>query len=294
MKFGIHSLLFTETFLEKDLPLLDKCRAMGFDAVELIPFDPDNFPARAVRRAAADLGLTINTGYGLPEQYNTISPDAAVRRRGVELCKRLVDLSAEAGAEVFGGAVYCGWGYLTGRMRSDDEWRWGVDAYREVAEHAANTSNLILGIEPLGRFESHFINIAADAVRFIEAIGMSNVRVHLDTFHMIREEDDIAGAVRAAGRHLGYVHACENHRGIPGRGLVPWRDFFVALREVEYEGCVTVESFDPSLERIAKLCCIWRKLADSPEHLASEGLRFLREVHREVYGASRPIRTVAE
>jgi sugar phosphate isomerase/epimerase len=44
VQFGIHSLLFRETFLEQDLPLLDKCKAMGFDAVEIIP-DPDNFPA---------------------------------------------------------------------------------------------------------------------------------------------------------------------------------------------------------------------------------------------------------
>jgi hypothetical protein len=37
-----------------------------------------------VKPAAADLGLTINTGYGMPEEYNTISPDAAVRQRGEE------------------------------------------------------------------------------------------------------------------------------------------------------------------------------------------------------------------
>jgi len=43
MKFGIHSLLFHETFLEKDLPLLDKVKKMGFDAIEIIPFDPDGF-----------------------------------------------------------------------------------------------------------------------------------------------------------------------------------------------------------------------------------------------------------
>ena len=45
MKFGVHSLLFRETFLKKDLPLLEKCKRMGFDAVEIIPFDPDGFPA---------------------------------------------------------------------------------------------------------------------------------------------------------------------------------------------------------------------------------------------------------
>jgi D-psicose/D-tagatose/L-ribulose 3-epimerase len=282
MKFGIHSLLFTETFLDKDLPLLERCQRMGFDAVEIIPFDPDHFPAAQVRRVASDLGLTINTGYGMPAEYNTISPDASVRRRGVEFSKRLIDLSNEAGAEVFGGAIYCGWGYLTGRMRSDDEWKWGVDAYRQIAEYAASQSNLILGIEPLNRFESHFINIAADAVKFIEQVGMPNVCVHLDTFHMIREEDSMVEGIRTAGKRLGYFHACENKRGIPGRGLVPWRDVFTTLQEVGYDGCITIESFDPNMERIAKLCCIWRKLADSPEQLASDGLKYLRQLHEEI------------
>jgi hypothetical protein len=35
MKFGIHSLLFHETFTGNDLPLLDEVKRMGFDAIEL-------------------------------------------------------------------------------------------------------------------------------------------------------------------------------------------------------------------------------------------------------------------
>jgi D-psicose/D-tagatose/L-ribulose 3-epimerase len=286
MIFGIHSLLFRETFVEKDLPLLDKCKAMGFDAVEIIPFDPDNFPARKVREAAANLGLTINLGYGMPVERNTISPDPAVRRAGIDFSKHLVDLSNEAGAKVFGGMIYCGWGYLTGKMRTADEWKWGVEGYREVAAHALGTSNLVLGIEPVNRFESHFINIAADAVRFIRDVGLPNVKVHLDTFHMIREEDDITRAVLDTGADLGYVHACENQRGIPGSGLVPWTAFFGALRQVGYDGCITIESFDPGIESVAKLCCIWRRLADSPEQLAGEGLKFLKSVQAQVSGES--------
>ena len=281
MQFGIHSMLFRETFVDRDLPLLDKCKAMGFDAVEIIPFDPENFPAKKVRAAAANLGLTINTGYGMPAQYNIISPDPAVRRAGVEFSKRLIDLSNEAGARVFGGMIYCGWGYLTGKARTADEWKWGVENYREIAGYAQQTSDLILGIEPVNRFESHFINTAADAVKFIEDVGLPNVKVHLDTFHMIREETDFTQAVLAVGDRLGYVHACENQRGIPGTGMVPWPAFFKALRKVGYEGCMTIESFDPDIEGVAKLCCIWRKLADSPEQLASEGLKFLHRSYAE-------------
>ncbi len=282
MIFGIHSLLFRETFIEQDLPLLERCKKMGFDAVEIIPFDPDHFPAAKVKSAAADLGLTINTGYGMPERYNIISPDPIVRKAGVEFSKRLIDLSNEAGARVFGGMIYCGWGYLTGRMRSEDEWKWGVENYREIASYAQRSSDLILGIEPVNRFESHFINTAADAVKFIKNVGLPNVKVHLDTFHMIREENDFTEAVLEARGYLGYVHACENQRGIPGSGLVPWSRFFKALKQVGYDGCITIESFDPDIESVAKLCCIWRKLADSPEQLATEGLSFLKGVYEQV------------
>ena len=284
MKFGIHSLLFTETFTEKQLPLLEKCKNLGFDAVEIIPFDPDAFPAKQVKQVAADLDLTINTGYGMPPECNVISPDPAVRQKGVDLSKKLVDLSYEAGAEVFGGAVYAGWGYLSGKMRTEDEWNWGVESFRQTAEHAQKSGDLVLAIEPLNRFESHLINIASDAVKFIKEVGTPNAKVHLDTFHMIREENDIPQAVRDTGEHIGYVHACENQRGIPGTGLVPWAEFFTALKDTGYDGCVTIESFDPNMESIAKLCCIWRQFADTSEELASEGLKNMKKIWAEVAG----------
>ena len=282
MQFGIHSLLFSETFLEKDIARLESFKNMGFDAVEIIPFDPDNFPAKHVRTRAAELELDINMGYGMPEDKNIISADAATRKAGVEFSKYLIDLCAEAGAKVFGGVIYCGWGYLSGSMRTQDEWKWGVDAYREIAQYAlAQAPDLVLGIEPVNRFESHFINIASDAVKFIEAVGQPNVRVHLDTFHMIREEDSFEKTILDTGKHIGYIHACENQRGIPGTGQIPWVSFFNALKQIDYNGCVTIESFDPNMSNIAKLCCIWRKLADSPEQLATQGLKYLKEVYAQ-------------
>ncbi len=280
MKFGIHSLLFSETFTERDLPLLEKAKEMGFDAVDIVPFDVDNFPASQVRQRAEDLGLEIIIEIGMPAYANIISPEASIRAAGVDLSKRLIDVSVEAGATVFGGVNYAGWGYLTGRMRTEEEWQWGLENFRKISDYAAtNAPDLTIALEVVNRFESHFLNIAADAVRFIRDLGTpSNVKVHLDAFHMIREEDSFAGAVHDTGPLLGYIHAYENQRGIPGRGQVPWRDFFKALAEVNYQGVVTIESFDPNFKNIAKLCCIWRKLADSPEQLATEGLHFLKSI----------------
>ena len=283
MKFGIHSLLFNETFVEKDLPVLDKCKSLGFDVVEIIPFDLDHFPAKKVKEAAGNLGLSINIGYGLPNELNLISDNVNIRKNGIEFSKHLIDVSNEAGADILAGVIYCAWGYLSGKMRTQDEWNWAVEGFHQIAEYAQETSELILAIEILNRFESHMINTAADAVKFIQEIQLPNVKIHLDTFHMIREETNITEAVLCTENHLGYVHACENQRGIPGTGLFPWIEFFTALKRINYNEYITIESFDPNMENIAKLCCIWRKLAESPEKLATEGLKNMKRVYEEVY-----------
>ncbi len=281
MKYGIHGLLFTETFTKDDLWILDKAKELGFDGLEITLFDPDSLPADEIKKRSESIGLRLNTGIGLSEEYNLISPDPETRRRGVEFMKKLVDTASKIGAENLTGVNYAGWGYLTGRMRTGDEWGWAVEAYKEICGWAKENSDVLLCVEPVNRFESHFINVAADAVKFLDHVGAENARVHLDTFHMIREENSVSEAVKISGGKLGYVHACENQRGIPGTGLMPWEEFFRALKEVGYDGWITVESFDPNMENIAKLCCIWRRFADTPEELASKGLEYLKGVEKK-------------
>jgi D-psicose/D-tagatose/L-ribulose 3-epimerase len=134
-------------------------------------------------------------------------------------------------------------------------------------------------MEVLNRFESHLLNIADDAVRYCKEVGTGNVKVHLDTFHMIREETSFKEAVEACGKdYLGYVHVCENNRGIPGTGLVPWKEFFTALKKIGYTGPLSIESFDPGFTELNRLCCIWRKFAETGEELAVKGLKNLKKI----------------
>ena len=96
---------------------------------------------------------------------------------------------------------------------------------------------------------------------------------------MIREETSYREAVLTCGKdYLGYVHVCENNRGIPGTGLVPWKEFFTALHEIGYEGPCVIESFDPSFEELNANCAIWRKFADTGEELAVQGLANLKRI----------------
>lgn len=279
MKFGIHSFLFKENFTLSDLPVLEKVVDLGFQAIDIVPLELEQFPARQVGKAACDLGLSIITGYGLPETHNPISPDPSIRAKAMERNKRMIDLSVEAEAVIYNGMIHCGWGYITGKRRTPDEWRWSVETFHQVAEYAyAQNPDLVLAFEVVNRFETHFINIMADAVKYVNDVDMPNVKIHADTFHMVREEDNMKDALLLAGDKLGYLHACESHRGVPGRGMVPWNDVFQALKQIGYDGYVTIESFDSNLPTIATLCCIWRDYAQSPEALAKEGLAFLQNV----------------
>ena len=153
----------------------------------------------------------------------------------------------------------------------------------EVARYAKNKSDMILAVEPVNRFETHFLNIAEDAVRYCREVGTGNLKVHLDTFHMIREEQSFIEAVETCGKeYLGYVHVCENNRGIPGTGLVPWKEFFIALKKVGYIGPLVIESFDPGFEELNRLCAIWRQFAETGEELAREGLKNLKEIEESL------------
>jgi D-psicose/D-tagatose/L-ribulose 3-epimerase len=278
-KFGVDSLIWTEEFTEKDLPLIGKAKELGFDVIDINVSHPERFPATAVKDEIRKVGIEVVTTIGLPADSNPISPEAAVRRHAVETLKLMVDINNEIGSKILAGVLYAAWGYLSGRCRTDEEWAWSVAAMREVCRYAASRSDLVLAIEPVNRFESHFINVAEDAVRYCREVGAGNLKVHLDSFHMIREEASYREAVETCGRdYLGYVHVCENNRGIPGTGLVPWEEFFTALRDAGYTGPLSIESFDPNFEELNRLCAIWRTFADSGEELAVQGLRNLKRI----------------
>jgi D-psicose/D-tagatose/L-ribulose 3-epimerase len=283
IRLGVDSFIWTENFSEKDLWTIQKAKDIGFETIDIYIADVDTFPIDKVKKEIDRVGLEVVTTHGLPEDANTISPDSQVRARGVRLLKKLIDLNIKLGSKIAAGIPYAAWGYRSGKPRTEQEWEWSVNALSEVAEYAKKKDDLVICVEVVNRFESHFLNIAADAVQYCKDVGTENVKVHLDTFHMIREEDSFTGAVEICGKeYLGYVHACESQRGIPGSGLVPWKEFFTALKKIGYDGPVVIESFDPSFEEINRLCSIWRMLADSGEELAVKGHRFLKGVIQEI------------
>lgn len=282
-KFGVDTFIWAEDFSEKDLWIIPKAKELGFETLDIAIAHPETFPTEKVKKEAEKARIEIVTTTTLNEKTNLISPDPKIREKGVQILKLLVDINYELGSPILGGVNYAGWGCLTGKPRTDDEWKWSVDSMREAAAYAKANGDLTIAVEAINRFETHFLNIADDAVQYCKDVGTGNIGVHLDCFHMIREELSFRGAVETCGKkYLGYIHVCESNRGIPGTGLVPWKEFFTAVKDVGYTGPMVIESFDPSFEELNRLCAIWRKFAESGEQLAIQGLKNLKAIAAEI------------
>ena len=279
--FGVDSFIWSEIFEKKDIWIIAKAKELGFAVLDFAIAYPDRFPLQEVKAEIDRVGIVPVTTTTLMPDGNVISPDPAVRANGVRLLKQHVDICNTLGTKIFGGVNYAAWRYFSGKPRTEQEWEWSVTALREVARYARETGEVTICFEAINRFETHFLNTAEDTVRYCKEIGTGNVKVHLDTFHMNIEETDFVAATKACGsEYLGYVHTCENNRGIPGTGHVPWADFFRALHAVEYDGPLVIESFDPSFEEFNAGCAIWRHFAATGEELAVAGVKNLRAIER--------------
>lgn len=277
MKFGVNTLLWTASFGTEHLRLLPLIKEAGFDAVEVAIFRPKEFPSAALRLKAAEYGLEVTVCSVIPNGFSMLSADGEVRSATKAYVEEVLHTTADIGAKIVAGPLYAPVGELPGRRRTPDEWLRAVEIYQSLAETLESTG-ISIAIEPLNRFETFFLNTAEDAVRFCDEIGHPNVGLLLDTFHANIEEKSIPDAFRRAARHLKHVHTSENDRGIPGTGHVDWPGVFQELRAINYRGHLTIESFGFAISEIAAAASIWRDLATTPEQIAWDGVRFLKQL----------------
>jgi len=275
MKFGVNTLIWGAMFGPRDFHLLPQIKASGFDGIEVPIFDPNAFEAAAVGRELDRMGLERTAVTIVPGGTSLASSDAGVRQRACAHLETCIAAARDAGVTLLAGPMYTPVGYLTGRRRTSEEWKWTVDSWQRLAP-AVHAANIEIALEPLNRFETYFLNTVADATALCEAIRDPAIGILLDTFHANIEEKAIGDAVRHAAPHLKHLHTCENDRGIPGSGHVAWPEFFSAVREIGYDRWLTIESFGFALGPLAAAAAIWRDLAPTPDAIAFDGVAFLR------------------
>lgn len=280
MKIGINGWVWTAPVTTEEIErLAPHVKALGYDLFE-IPLetigDADYARAASILR---DNGLGVSTCAAMSPERDLIYPDAVVRENGKNYIMQAIDATHALGGTQLVGPIFSAVG-RTWQQPADERARdldLLVTNLRELAEYAGD-KGVVLGIEPLNRFETSFINLADQAIEVVDRVGHPACAILLDTFHMNIEEKNMGDAIRKVGKRLTHFHACENDRGAPGRGHVPWHSVAVALGDIGYDGAVVIESFTPKVKSIARAAAVWREFEPSPDALAESGGQFLRKL----------------
>ena len=277
MKLGLHCYLFTEGWTDDSLNILDTARSLGAECFEVVVGDDIRFTPRLTRQAAARLGLALTVGPGglWPPECDISADEPADRASGLAWHSRQIDLAAELGAVAYTGALYGHPGTVKRRVPSPDEFSRTAEGLCRLAEHAASRG-VALAIEPMSHFRTHVANTPAQIMRLVAEADHPNLGVLLDTYHMITEVRDFGAAIRAVGDRLWGLHACENDRGVPGGGLVPWDQVFAALRDITFDGFVLLEAYNSSLSDFAFRRGMFHDVCPDGEAFARQGLAFMR------------------
>jgi D-psicose/D-tagatose/L-ribulose 3-epimerase len=280
MRFGVNTWVWVSPLTTGDLKeLVPKVKEMGFDWIELPLESLDDFdPVRAgniVREY--DLGVSACAAMG-PDR-DLIHEEKEIRDNGAEYIRGCIEAVQKLGGTNLVGPIYSAVGRCwqqTEKQREDDLERL-VKTLRKLSEYAEE-HGVVMGIEPLNRFETSFINTAAQVIEVVDRVDHPSCKVMLDTFHMNIEEKSLGDAIRSVGKRLCHLHACENDRGAPGTGNVTWREVTDALNDIDYDGPVVIESFTNKVKSIARAAAIWRPFESSQDVLAQKGVSFLKKL----------------
>lgn len=277
-RFGIHALVWTESWNDGACRRAVRLtKEAGFDLIEIPLLDPAEVDGVMTREILESGGIEASCSLGLSFDTDVSSADPAVSARGAELLAAAVDTTSAIGATFLGGVVHSAMGkYL--EPPTDRGRRNCVEALKRVAARAAD-AGVTIGVEAVNRYESNLVNTAEQALELIDRIDAANVVVHLDSYHMNIEEQNLAQPVTLCGARLGYVHVGESHRGYLGTGTVPFGELFRALVEIGYSGPLTFESFSTAVisDRFASALAVWRDRWQDGRDLAANAHRFMTD-----------------
>ncbi len=280
MKFGVVAWVWvspvTTESLAQVVPLVAE---MGFDLVEVPIEAPGSIDYARTADVIRDHKLDVSVVAAIGPDRDLIHPEKEVRDNGVDYVRHCIEAAHALGGTNVVGPLYSAVGRVwqaTPEERERDM-ELLVVQLRSLAEYAAD-HGVVLCVEPLNRFETSFINLASQLVEVLDRVDHPACQAMLDTFHMNIEEKSLGDAIRTVGPRLHHFHSCENDRGAPGTGHVPWSDVAAALRDINYDGPVVIESFSAQVESIARAAAVWRSLAPSQDALAGDGLAFVKQL----------------
>ncbi|MBR2323133.1 MAG: sugar phosphate isomerase/epimerase [Clostridia bacterium] len=248
---------------------IDKVQKLGYDILEfqaqpLLEMSDDE--CRAIKKYADERGIKLSYSLGLNMKYDVASQSAEVRKGGVEYLSNIVRKIAVMQGELFSGVTYAGWGvppYFVDEKEKENLFARSVDSMQQVMK-VAEKEGVTVCCEAVNRFESPLVNTAKEAIKYADAVNSKNIGIHLDTYHMNIEENDIGDAIRLVGKRLRHFHTGENNRNVPGRGHLNWDEIFKALKDIDYKNDIVSEPFLQMGNEVGYDIRVWRNILENP------------------------------
>jgi D-psicose/D-tagatose/L-ribulose 3-epimerase len=281
MKFGVNTWVWSAHISASELETLAlHIAGLGFDHIELPFNEPGELNYKKCREMISKAGIdSVSFCAVMTPERDLIHTDPRVRRNGAAYSKSGIDgLSVMGGKNLVGNlysAVGRTWQQTAAEREKDVEILVGI--LRDVSQYA-DAKGVVLGVEPLNRYETSFINTADQVIELVDRVDHPSCKVLLDTFHMNMEENSMGDAIRKVGQRLLQVHSIESHRGTPGTGLLQWEEIAKALKDIHFDGELVMESFTFHQKSIARAAAIRRPLAATQDELALDGVNFLKRL----------------
>lgn len=252
-----------ETF--KDWPF-DKAfafaREVGYTGIEFAPFTINKnayeiSPEKRaeVRKQVEDAGLQsigLHWLLAFTEGYYLTSSEADVRQRTSEYLQELARLCRDLGGTILVLGSPAQRNLLPG-VSHDQAMEYAAEVIRGATD-VMQQCGVTLAVEPLSPAEGDFLRTADLGVKLVEMVDSPNCRLHLDVKAMSSEEKPVIDIIRDCAEYMVHFHANdENCRG-PGMGEIDFVPILQTLKDVGYDGWVSVEVFDyePGVEALAR------------------------------------------
>lgn len=237
---------------------------IGYDGIELGLYHASNVNVETLKKLVSVYGVgipVISTGQMFTMgKYSLADPDRTARERALAAFEGIIEIAAEFGADVNLSRV-------RGSIPEESSFDEGLERFSECLVRLctrAKACGIDILLEQMNRYETNYLLSCAQVGEYIARLGIGNLKIHADLFHMNIEDVDIPGTLKKYAGLLGFIHFADSNRLAPGKGNLDFKPIVESLDASSYRGWIGVEI----------LC------GDDPEGSARESLEYIRALER--------------
>jgi D-psicose/D-tagatose/L-ribulose 3-epimerase len=280
IRFGAHIFIWIEKWSSAEIQLMERAKDLGLHGLDISIGDDVEFDEKLIRKESEslDLEIFISPGNLWPMEADISLPGKEAGETALAWHNRWISRAANAGVKAYSGALYGHPGCINRVAPDPEEHKRICERLHAMAEHAQREGIKIL-LEPMSHFRTHVANTAWQLLGLLEGASHENLYVLVDTYHMMTETRHFGNDIRLLGDKLFCIHACENDRGCPGDGLVPWDEIASALNDIHFSRYIFFESYNSTIRNgdFAYSRGMFHNVCPDGDAFVREGMGFLKQ-----------------